>query len=88
MGLRPCGLQAVADGRLRVTPERFVATWNRWLGGIRDWCISRQLWWGHRIPVWYLFASEAEADASPDGRSGEYVVARDGQAALAAAQER
>ena len=81
-------MQAVADGRLRLTPERFVATWNRWLGGIRDWCISRQLWWGHRIPVWYLFPSEAEAEAALDGRSANYVVARDEQAALKAARQR
>ena len=81
-------LQAVADGKLRITPDRFVATWNRWLGGIRDWCISRQLWWGHRIPVWYLFPSQQVADESPDGRSADYVVARDEAAAVQAAQAR
>jgi valyl-tRNA synthetase len=43
----------------------------------QDWCISRQLWWGHRIPVWYVFSSEAEAQGSEDGRSPTYVVARD-----------
>ena len=40
--------QAVADGRIKIMPDRFRTTYNRWLGGIRDWCISRQLWWGHR----------------------------------------
>ncbi len=44
---------------------------------VQDWCISRQLWWGHRIPVWYVFLDEAAAQASPNGVSDEYVVARD-----------
>ncbi|HEC22504.1 MAG TPA: valine--tRNA ligase [Chloroflexi bacterium] len=46
-------LQAVRDGRLRIVPERFVKVWEHWLTNIRPWCISRQLWWGHRIPAWY-----------------------------------
>ena len=46
-------LAAVNDGRTRIVPERFTKVYNNWLENIRDWCISRQLWWGHRIPVWY-----------------------------------
>ena len=46
-------LEAVRDGRIRIVPERFEKTYFNWLENIRDWCISRQLWWGHRIPVWY-----------------------------------
>ncbi len=45
-------LQAVHSGRIRIVPERFVKVWDNWLENIRPWCISRQLWWGHRIPVW------------------------------------
>ena len=46
-------LEAVRDGRIRIIPERFTKIYYEWLENIRDWCISRQLWWGHRIPVWY-----------------------------------
>lgn len=46
-------IQAVAEGRIRFHPERWVKTYNHWMENIRDWCISRQLWWGHRIPAYY-----------------------------------
>ncbi|MBQ9608650.1 MAG: valine--tRNA ligase [Lachnospiraceae bacterium] len=45
--------QAVVDGKLKLIPERMDKTYFNWLDNIRDWCISRQLWWGHRIPAWY-----------------------------------
>ncbi len=46
-------LAAVRDGRIKIVPERFTKVYYNWLENIEDWCISRQLWWGHRIPVWY-----------------------------------
>ncbi len=46
-------LEAVTGGRIKILPERFIKVYTDWLENIRDWCISRQLWWGHRIPVWY-----------------------------------
>ena len=47
-------LKAVQDGKIKFYPERYIKTYEHWMTNIRDWCISRQLWWGHRIPAYYL----------------------------------
>ena len=65
--VRPA-LDVVADGRLRFVPDNWSRTYVQWLDNIQDWCISRQIWWGHRIPAWYdeagnVFVGRDEADA-------------------------
>ncbi len=46
-------IDAVASGQVKFVPENWVNTYNQWMNNIQDWCISRQLWWGHQIPAWY-----------------------------------
>ncbi len=67
-------LASVEDGVIKFVPEKFKTTYRRWLTDIRDWCISRQLWWGHRVPAYYL----------PDG---SFIVAETAEEALKLAQE-
>lgn len=61
-------IEAVEDGRIRFVPDNWKRTYFEWMHNIQDWCISRQLWWGHRIPAWYdedgnIFVAQDEADA-------------------------
>jgi len=61
-------LECVASGEIRFFPENWVNTYNQWLDNIQDWCISRQLWWGHQIPAWYgddgrVWVAHDEAEA-------------------------
>ena len=68
-------IDAVRSGQVRFVPENWVNTYNQWMDNIQDWCISRQLWWGHQIPAWYdeagnvyVARSEAEAQAQAPGK--------------------
>jgi len=61
-------LECVSSGEIKFHPENWVNTYNQWLNNIQDWCISRQLWWGHQIPAWYgvngeVFVAHDEAEA-------------------------
>ena len=65
-------LNAVRSGQIKFVPENWSTTYTQWLDNIQDWCVSRQLWWGHRIPAWYdeagnIFVGEDEADAIAHG---------------------
>ncbi|MBA2690006.1 MAG: valine--tRNA ligase, partial [Burkholderiales bacterium] len=71
------GLEAVADGGVKFFPEHWAATYNHWLENIQDWCISRQLWWGHQIPAWYddkgnVYVGRDEADAQAKAAANGY----------------
>jgi valyl-tRNA synthetase len=74
-GLSKRGLDAVASGQVKFYPDHWAATYNHWLNNIQDWCISRQLWWGHQIPAYYddagqvyVARTQAEAEAKAGGK--------------------
>ena len=81
-------LEAIENGTVKIVPERFERIYRQWLDNIRDWCVSRQLWWGHRIPVWYVFDSEDEAGGAHGSANDRYVVARNEDEALESAREK
>ncbi|MCE5181083.1 MAG: valine--tRNA ligase [Betaproteobacteria bacterium] len=84
-GLAKRGLEVVAQGEVKFVPENWTHVYNQWLENIQDWCISRQLWWGHRIPAWYdedgnfyvahsLEAAQQQAGADKKLRQDEDVL--------------
>ncbi len=75
---------AVSSGQVRFVPEQWVNTYNHWMNNLQDWCISRQLWWGHQIPAWYgsggeLFVGRSEEEARARASAANYkgVLTRD-----------
>jgi valyl-tRNA synthetase len=73
-------LEVVANGEIRFYPENWVNTYNQWLNNIQDWCISRQLWWGHQIPAWYgdggeIFVAHSEEEARKEADAAGYTGA-------------
>jgi valyl-tRNA synthetase len=69
--LAPPAVAAVKEGRVRFTPDRFARVYLEWMENVRDWCISRQIWWGHRIPVWYCPDGHLTVAESEPGACGE-----------------
>ncbi|MBB3293930.1 valyl-tRNA synthetase [Mitsuaria sp. BK045] len=70
-------IDVVASGEVRFVPENWVNTYNQWMGNIQDWCISRQLWWGHQIPAWFgtggeIFVAHDEAEAQAKATAAGY----------------
>lgn len=63
--------RSVESGAITITPNRFDKTYYRWIDGLRDWCISRQIWYGHRIPVWYNGDKMAVTALKPEGTGWE-----------------
>ena len=67
-------VKAVEDGRIKFVPENWTKTYYEWMRNIQDWCVSRQIWWGHRIPAWYdadgdIFVARGEAEARAKARA-------------------
>ncbi len=91
-GFAQQAIDAVTSGKLRITPERYAKSYSDWLSEKRDWCISRQLWWGHRIPIWHCgtcneddlkkaFQSRHDVFWTPR-ESGGWLVSAEGDLAL------
>jgi valyl-tRNA synthetase len=78
--LAEAAIRSVTSGRMRFVPERYERIYLDWLENVRDWCVSRQLWWGHRIPVYYTAENRAVAALSweaAEQKAGEPIVRQD-----------
>ena len=74
-------IEVVKDGRIKFVPERFTKTYTNWMENVHDWCISRQLWWGHQIPAWYCadcgHVTVSREDATKCEKCGSTNITRD-----------
>ncbi|VDD90962.1 unnamed protein product [Enterobius vermicularis] len=77
--------KAVESGDLKIIPDFHVATWYRWLQGSRDWCISRQLWWGHRIPAYFVTVDDPSIPPGDSDNDDYWVSAHDEEEAISKA---
>ncbi len=77
-------LQAVRDGRVRIVPEGWANSYFAWMENIKDWCISRQIWWGHQIPAWYCVSCDASHIAKTG--QGDFMLTKEAAPVVARAQ--
>uniref|UniRef100_A0A646QHV5 Valine--tRNA ligase n=1 Tax=Hemiscolopendra marginata TaxID=943146 RepID=A0A646QHV5_9MYRI len=75
-------MEAVRSGELKIIPDMHVKTWNHWMEDIRDWCISRQLWWGHRIPAYFVTINDADTPPGSDSDNEYWVSGRSKEEAM------
>ncbi|XP_046570599.1 valine--tRNA ligase-like [Haliotis rubra] len=71
--MNAAAVKAVRDGELKIIPEMHIKTWNSWLENVKDWCISRQLWWGHRIPAYFVTVDDPSVKPGQDS-DGDYWI--------------
>ncbi|CAL5082726.1 unnamed protein product [Urochloa decumbens] len=81
------GLDAVRSKKIEIIPQQYEQDWYRWLENIRDWCVSRQLWWGHRVPAWYV-TLEDDQDKTLGSDNDRWIVARNESDANLEAQKK
>jgi len=83
-GMAKRSVDAVKDGSLKILPQEHEKTWFHWLENIRDWCVSRQLWWGHQIPAWFATLKEGESGLSKNDmkNNDRWIVARTEEEAM------
>ena len=77
-------LQSVRDGRINIVPEGWCNSYYAWMENIKDWCISRQIWWGHQIPAWYC--KSCESDNWMQNPDGDYLFSKDAKPLVARTQ--
>jgi valyl-tRNA synthetase len=75
-GMAKRATDAVRNGELKIIPAEHEKTWFQWLDNIRDWCVSRQLWWGHQIPAWFATKKDETFDSNDMAHNDRWIVAR------------
>ncbi|XP_046370269.2 valine--tRNA ligase-like [Haliotis rufescens] len=86
--MNAAAIKAVKDGELKIIPEMHIKTWNNWLGNVQDWCISRQLWWGHRIPAYFVTVDDPSVKPGQDSDGDYWVCGRTEEEARQAAAKK
>lgn len=81
-------VEVVRNGSLKIIPDMHIKTWNNWLDNSRDWCISRQLWWGHRIPAYFVTIDDPTVPAGADTDGEYWVTGRTEEEAISKAAEK